>query len=408
MTNYIHARARAAKRQFAINKPFFVSPNPAGRKITAGFSYLQRIGKSANIDVWFPEILRQELEALVAEGAKLGPEHFPAEWAAVRQFELLQEAGNYKIYDMDASYLTRTMEDLARNMRSGGYRVTVATIGGYAEAESGDDLAILDRRLQDRISRLTHMMYLDEESERINAELDQTLVEERWDYQNTLPHVGMTLGAKDLFRPSPGVGQRVKETVIIPVAPYQVTAQHIQDWRSNLGVEDAVTGKPFICVKTLPKENQYRVDAGVYQFALMDCGRDVVISYLRKSSGAASPAENRHRLARHFFDILSVLPQKHIVHDTAIGLQLPESIAEHEWIYLAAGDMKLGAFNSLLNDLFAPFDGISLGGLNGRAGAGREIKSSVVHMRSYGDHMHADRAGFYRDAAASLHAAQPV
>src|SRR4051812_32367191 len=96
-----------SQRSFSINRPFFVSPDAAGRKITAGFSWLQRIGRAASMDVWFPEMLREELEAIVAGGGKTGPENFPAEWAAVRQFELLQEAGNYKIYDMDAAYLTR-------------------------------------------------------------------------------------------------------------------------------------------------------------------------------------------------------------------------------------------------------------------------------------------------------------
>src|SRR5580658_7880864 len=122
MQESTHARVGASvPPQFSINKPLFVSPPAAGRRITAGFSYLQRIGKSASLDVWFPEVLRRELDALVAQGAKLGPENFPAEWAAVRQFELLQEAGNYKIYDMEASYITRTLSDLARNMRAGGY-----------------------------------------------------------------------------------------------------------------------------------------------------------------------------------------------------------------------------------------------------------------------------------------------
>src|ERR1700761_7142354 len=101
------------KSTFALNRPLFLTPPPAGRRITAGFSFLQRIGKSASIDVWFPQMLKEELERLAGESAPIGREHFPAEWAAVRQFELLQEAGNYKIYDMDATYLTRSMVDLA-------------------------------------------------------------------------------------------------------------------------------------------------------------------------------------------------------------------------------------------------------------------------------------------------------
>src|SRR5262249_34720644 len=98
---------RTQQPQFTINKPLFVSPAPAGRKVTAGFSFLQRIGKSASIDVWFPHQLKEELDQWIASGRRLGPDNFPAEWAAVREFELLQEAGNYKIYDMDVTHLTR-------------------------------------------------------------------------------------------------------------------------------------------------------------------------------------------------------------------------------------------------------------------------------------------------------------
>jgi hypothetical protein len=52
-----------------------------------------------------------------------GPDAFPAEWAAVRQFELLQEAGNVSIYDLDPTHLLRTIRDLTAHMHGGGYRV---------------------------------------------------------------------------------------------------------------------------------------------------------------------------------------------------------------------------------------------------------------------------------------------
>ena len=183
----------------SINKPFFVSPPAAGRQITAGFSWLQRIGKSASFDVWFPEALRQALDEMIAEGKALSDAQFPASWAAVRQFELLQEAGNYKIYDLDSTHLTRTLVDLARNMRAGGYRVTVATIGGYQEGAC-DELQILDRRLQDRLSHLLHMLYLEEQSQTANDANDADLAAGDWDYRTALPHIGVTLGARDLFR----------------------------------------------------------------------------------------------------------------------------------------------------------------------------------------------------------------
>lgn len=291
MQNVLRANgAPQFKLQSKSSKPLFISPKPAGRRITAGFSYLQRIGKAASIDVWFPAELRKELDTLLAKGARPGDEHFPAEWAAVRQFELLQEAGNYKIYDLDPTYLTRTLTDLTRNMRGGGYRVTVVTIGSYDESGASDELAILDRTLQDRISHLINMLYLEEQSEQINATLDKKLLEGTWDYQNALPHVGVTLGAGDLFRRS----------------------------------------------------------------------------------------DRKQELARQFFEILGYLPQNHIVHDTAVGLQLPELIGEHQWIYIARDGEKFFHFSALMGDLFG-------------APAG--------HMRGYGDRLTPDADRFYRNLA---------
>ena len=59
-----------------------------------------------------------------------------AQWAAVRQFELLQESGNLNVIDLDPTQLLRTIRDVARFMHGGGYRVTVVTIGGYAEGRT--------------------------------------------------------------------------------------------------------------------------------------------------------------------------------------------------------------------------------------------------------------------------------
>jgi hypothetical protein len=262
--------------------------------------------------------LRQALEARRAAGQKIGEEQFPAEWAAVRQFELLQEAGNYKIYDMDVTNLQRSMLDLSRSMRAGGYRVTVATLGSYHEQPASDDLQVLDRRLQRRIALMIQMLYLEEQSEAANTENDAHLSEGKWDYRDALPHVGMVLGAGDLFRPDK----------------------------------------------------------------------------------AQKPA---HKQARRFFDILNLLPQKHILHDTAIGLQLPEANSENEWIYIAPSDETLGAFNHLLSDLFDPFNGLSLSRLNGHDHAGSEIKASTLHMRSYGHPLSEGDMAFYRAAAHALH-----
>ncbi len=154
-----------------------------------------------------------------------------------------------------------------------------------------------------------------------------------WDYRTAIPHVGITLGARDLF---------------FPKKPKR---------KKTDGEKDSGTG---------PK-----------RFSL----------------------ETKHKLAGHFFDILGLLPQNHIVHDTAIGLQLPESINENEWIYLAQDEDTLRAFNGLMTDLFSPFDGMSLSRLDERADARSEIKSTVQHMRGYGDRLTPESDSFYRNLA---------
>jgi hypothetical protein len=393
--------------RFSINKPLFISPAPAGRKITAGFSYVQRIGKSASIDVWFPEYLQQELDRLVARGQSLGPDNFPAEWAAVRQFELLQEAGNYKIYDMDATYITRTLMDLTRNMRGGGYRVTVVTLGSYQLeadiAKGADDLAILDQRLQKRIAHMIHMLYLEEQSEAVNKTMDEALASETWDYQSALPHVGVTLGARDLFRPADAPIKKVTETFTVPRFPHMINVAHMNSWLDDGGVKDVEYGQSFARITGKPQPGHYAVTCGHYQFAAGDAGREIEISYTHNASASGAPrsfgaSDRKHRLAQQFFGILNVLPQNHIVHDTAVGLQLPESINEHEWIYCAPEDETLMRFNTMLTDLFTPFDGINTATLDGRV-EDNQIKGTIQHMRSYGDRLSADSDRFYRGLA---------
>ncbi len=393
-----------------VNKTLFQSPAPAGRQITAGFSYLQRIGKSASVDVWFPDILRRELDQLLSAGGALGPEVFPAEWAAVRQFELLQDAGNYKIYDLDPTHLWRSMRDLSQHMRAGGYRVTVVTVGGYTEEDAHDELEILDRRLQDRISRLINMLYLEEQSQAANSAMDQALEEEKWDYQSMLPHVGITLGSRDLFRReeklTPGQGSRIKnERHIIPSLSQTVAVNQAPLWTADCGVIDAMSGEGFVHVAANPGIGEYSVEKGLYSFAACDGGRKVAIcyDYSAATSGKVSPGARKHKLAQHFFDIVSLLPQKHILHDVAVGLQLPEQTAEGEWIYIAREGEKLHDFNLLMADLFTPFDKYSLHDLQGREGSKREIKSTVQHLRGYGDRLTPDADGFLRDLSRSLH-----
>jgi hypothetical protein len=145
-----------------------------------------------------------------------------------------------------------------------------------------------------------------------------------------------------------------------------------------------------------------------YQSALPHVSLALGERDLFANSGAASDAAARkHRRIRKFFDILAQLPQKHIVHDTAVGLQLPESINENEWLYIADGTESFAAFNRFMSDIFTPFDRVSLSGLHGREDATSEAKATAQHMRGYGDHMRESTSGFYGEAASALHGASP-
>jgi len=402
------AMSALTRTETPAGKAMFASPAPAGRRITAGFTWLQRIGKSASFDVWFPDAVHGMVDKILAQGKTPGPENFPAEWAAVRQFELLQEAGNYKIYDLNPEHLMRTLRDITRNMKGGGYRVTVATIGSYAEAELRDELEILDRHLQRRISTFINMLYLEEQSGKINAALKEALRAERWDYQTALPHVGATLGARDLFRPQLAATATMmvkNEAGLIPDDPHRITVDHAEPWVADLGVKYAASEKSLDRVAANPMRGQYAVAAGVYIFAPGDAWKEVLISYRygvnaeRRSATKLSETDRKHRLARHFFGILGLLPQKHVLHDTAVGLQLPESINENQWIYIAPDGQKVGDFIRLMDDLFAPFNKLSLSEIHGRSDARSEIKGTVGHMGGYGDRLRPDADRFYRDLA---------
>jgi hypothetical protein len=341
------------------------------------------------MDVWFPDHIQESIDSMLTGGEMPGPSAFPAEWAAVRQFELLQEAGNHKIYDLSPEHLARALREFTGHMHGGGYTVTVATIGSYCIAGFGDELEVLDRRLQSRISHLINMLYLEEQSEQLNAGLAETLRREKWDYQMALPHIGATLGAHDLFRPSfVESGTRCDESHIIRPPLYQIKATHAACWTDDLGVTDVATGKIFACVTSTPAAGQYGVETGVYRFAAANAGREMSISYRYGSMAGErgrrkiSEAGRKHRRARHFFEILSLLPQKHILHETAIGLQLPESINENQWIYIAPDGEKVGDFVRLLDNLFVPFG-----------------KSTVSHMRGYGDRLNPDSIRFHRHLA---------
>ena len=176
----------------------FSPPCSAGRSIVCGFSWLQRIGKGACTDLWFSPSLYEEAAICAPRGKKPVFDAFKAEWAAVRQFELLQEAGNLAIEDLEFMDFKRAFHNLMK-MRAGGYRVTVITLGRYDKSAGKDDLRILDARLQDEITRIIHMLYLEEQSALLTGERTALLDEGKWRYAETLPHVAMTLGSRALL-----------------------------------------------------------------------------------------------------------------------------------------------------------------------------------------------------------------
>ena len=182
------------------------------------------------------------------------------------------------------------------------------------------------------------------------------LHEEKWDYQSALPHIGVTLGARDLFRPSHGTRTVTakNECCLVPAAPCEVTVTNAAHWLDDLGATDAVTSKKLSRVKANPLPGQYIVEAGTYRFNAADAWKEVLISYRYGVGAPLSGADRRHRLAQHFFKIpRHVLPQNHIVHDTAIGIAAARNPSmRNEWIYVTQEGERMGDFVQLMDNLF--------------------------------------------------------
>jgi hypothetical protein len=86
-----------------------------------------------------------------------------------------------------------------------------------------------------------------------------------------------------------------------------------------------------------------------------------------------------------FFRILDLLSKKHVIHDTAAGLVLPDATKEKNWVYMARGDLKLSTLQRTLDDVFASF--------------GKDMYVGQ-HMRGHGDRF--SQGGWQRDAARAL------
>ncbi|MDD3181719.1 MAG: hypothetical protein PHD48_02800 [Alphaproteobacteria bacterium] len=165
---------------------FFSAPT-TGRRIIAGFSHLQRVGKGTSTNVWFPE-----KEATLDAGQ--------IEWAAVREFDVLQEADNYYIYDMNVSDLKYSYQNIGQ-MRAGGYRISIVTLGRYTAHNDMDDLQILDIKLQEEITRMIHFLYLSELSEQACHKNAAALDANTWCLENNLEHIALTMATKRLYKP---------------------------------------------------------------------------------------------------------------------------------------------------------------------------------------------------------------
>lgn len=264
---------------------FFAAPQ-TGRRIMAGFSYLQRIRKGATTEVWFP----QELDLDQPEAV---------EWAAVRQFELLHETDNMYIYDMDVNDLRYSLENISK-MRAGGYRLVVITLGCYTARFDQDDLRILDEKLQEEITHMIHFLYSSELSEIANAPHTLSLEQGTWSLEENLDHVALALRTKHLFKPE-------KETL-------------------------------------------------------------------------------RERV---FFYLLKNLPANHVLHENAVGLQVPDATKEKNWVYVAKGENQLWQFQQTITTVFENLD---------------KNRATMTHMRGYGDHLKEGFADWQKECLQSLSA----
>lgn len=184
-----------------LSKPvrFFISPDAAGRRIVCGFSYIQRIRYSGAIDVWFPEVQKKNIASRVMAGDASVLDDFHIEWAAARQFELLQEAKNNDSKSVDITRYEKACKDINTRSRGGGYRVTIIIMGNYAAPSAHDELRIIDVRIQEEISRQVRMMFLEDESKKITGEHAKLIKTGNWQFADALPHVAMMTGVMNLF-----------------------------------------------------------------------------------------------------------------------------------------------------------------------------------------------------------------
>jgi hypothetical protein len=69
------------------------------------------------------------------------------------------------------------------------------------------------------------------------------------------------------------------EAGTVGTTPFQITVSNSANFVDDLGVRNAATGIPLVCVAAGPTTGQYSVSAGVYTFAAADTGIAMKIDY---------------------------------------------------------------------------------------------------------------------------------
>jgi hypothetical protein len=197
---------------------FFNSPSASGRQIICSFCYVQRIGKRGSIDVWFPSEFHKKIADRLAANDKTVLAELGVEWAAIREFSLIQSAEFEE--DFDPERIKKAMRDTIKWKGQDGYRVTVVMLGNYSKLGVYDELRIHDERLQEEINKLIHILYLEEESEKRSEQCSAALQKDQWNCSEVLPHIIMTLGSMGMTgrgatqtKKCAGVVSRIIETV---------------------------------------------------------------------------------------------------------------------------------------------------------------------------------------------------
>ncbi len=342
MPKDIGAAARAACSSIWIDptRAMFASPEPAGRSVVCGLSHLQRIGKGATTDVWFPQVPSADGGTPAWDDPDL-LESLNIEWAAVRQFEIMQEGENIVVENLKVTNFRKAFYRALR-MRGGGYRVTLITLGRYDNVKDQDDLNLLDQRLQETITGLVHMLYLEEESASMSQVVHRALQNDTWSVSDALPHLAATLGAMSLFGRGPSHAQRQKRLTEKFVLLLDLLAQN----KELRGKAQEATGR------TAQKRGKRGRAGGL---------------------GGGTGGEGAGPL----------------VHDVTVGLSLPQARARKNWVYIPRGEMRFSMFQEAIRNVFQAFDLVNIGALQGREGpvpyASADVTATMGHMRAYGD-----------------------